>query len=242
MPKAFPLAHPLPTPDLPRPMPPHPEPSPFAAAYAAAHAAVLDPARRLAVGATGLLDGEREASFDRLTRLAVRLTGAQGAFVSLVDVDRDFYLTACGVGAALEQARELRGPTFCHFVVYLREPLVIPDTAADAVYRDVPTVRSLGVAAYVGVPIIVDGQPVGAFCAVDTRPHAWTDDEIEVLRELAISAERELELRVARARAERMAARFDAELGRLALEREMLVAQLESVQSTIAALAGSADE
>jgi GAF domain-containing protein len=214
-----------------------PEQSPaFAAAYAAANVVVRDPSRLAALYETALLDSDGEAAFERLTRLAVRLAGAPGAFVSLVDVDRDFYLSACGVGEAVERTRELRGPTFCHFTVYRRDVVVIPDTAADPVYRDVPTVRSLGVAAYVGIPLIVDGQPVGAFCAVDTRPRAWTELEIEVLRELALSAQRELELRVARARAERMAARFDALASDLALEREELMAQAEDAQAQIARL------
>jgi GAF domain-containing protein len=214
-----------------------PAPSPaFAAAYAAASAAVRDPTRLAALYETGLLDSGGEAAFERLTRLAVRLAAAPGAFVSLVDVDRDFYLSACGVGAAVERARELRGPTFCHFTVYRQQAVVIPDTAADPVYRDVPTVRSLGVAAYVGIPLVVDGQTVGAFCAVDTQPHAWTELEVEILGELAMSTQRELELRVARTRAERMAARLDTLASDLALEREELLAQAESAQEQIGRL------
>ncbi|HET9013465.1 MAG TPA: GAF domain-containing protein, partial [Gemmatimonadaceae bacterium] len=115
----------------------------------------VDPARIAAVRATGLLDSDVEEVFDRLTRLAVRLVGVPAAFISLVDADRDFYKSACGFGEPLASVRELTGPTFCHYTVQRTEPLVIPDTAADPVYRDVPTVRTLGVAAYVGVPLIV---------------------------------------------------------------------------------------
>jgi len=161
-----------------------------------------DPVRLAAVRRTGLLDSDVEEVFDRLTRLAVRLLGVPAAFISLVDADRDFYKSACGFGEPLASARELSGPTFCHFTVVQTSPLVIPDTAADPVYRDVPTVRTLGVAAYVGVPLIVDGESVGAFCTIDTQPRAWTPDEVEVLVELAASAQREIELREAVAAAE----------------------------------------
>ena len=41
----------------------------------------------------------------------------------------------------------------------------------------------------------MDGQAIGAFCTIDTKPRAWTDDEVEVLVELAASAQREMELR-----------------------------------------------
>jgi signal transduction histidine kinase len=164
-----------------------------------------NPARLAAVRATGLLDSDVEEIFDRLTRIAVRLLGVPAAFISLVDADRDFYKSACGFGEPLASVRELRGPTFCHFTVQRTEPLVIPDTAADPLYRDVPTVKTLGVAAYVGVPLIIDGQAVGAFCTIDTKPRAWRADEVELLVTLAASAQREMELRgaVAAARADK---------------------------------------
>jgi signal transduction histidine kinase len=79
---------------------------------------------------------------------------------------------------------------------------VIPDTAGDARYRDVPTVTSLGVAAYVGVPIVIGGQVIGAFCTIDMKPRDWTADEVEILVELSASAQREIELRSAVAIAE----------------------------------------
>ena len=154
-----------------------------------------DPQRLAAVRDTNLLDTEAEEVFDRLTRLAVRLVGIPAAFISLVDANRDFYKSACGFGEPLATTRELAGLTFCHYTVQRTEPLIIPDTAADPEYRNVSTVKTLGVAAYVGVPLVVNGQAVGAFCAIDTKPHAWTAGEIEVLTELAASAQREIELR-----------------------------------------------
>ena len=202
-----------------------------------------DPARLAALHETGLLDSEIEEVFDRLTRLAVRLLRVPASFISLVDADRDFYKSACGFGEPLATMRELTGPTFCHYTVERTTPLVIPDTAADPVYRDVPTVRTLGVAAYVGVPLIVGGQAVGALCTIDTRPRAWTDDEVEVLVELAASAQREMELRVAVAVARRATAaaeqgreeleRLNHQLQESAIELEM---QAEELKSTAAIL------
>lgn len=183
--------------------------APDAATPTVAGSARADPARLAAVHETGLLDSEIEESFDRLTRLAVRLLGVPASFISLVDKDRDFYKSACGFGEPLASARELTGPTFCHYTVERSSPLVIPDTAADPLYRDIPTVRSLGVAAYVGVPLIVGGQTIGAFCTIDTHPRAWTTDEVEVLVELAASAQREIELRVAAAAASAAAAELE---------------------------------
>jgi signal transduction histidine kinase len=194
-----------------------------------------DPERIAALRRTGLLDSEAEEVFDRLTRIAVRLLGVPAAFISLVDVNRDFYKSACGFGEPLASARELTGPTFCHYTVAQSVPLVIPDTAADPVYRDVPTVRTLGVAAYVGVPLVIEGQTVGALCTIDTKPRNWTPDEVQVLVELAASAQREMELRAAVAQLERA----NDQLQEQAIELEL---QAEELHATAAHLEERTEE
>ena len=168
-------------------------------------AILRDPLRLAVLRGTELLDTPAEPAFYRLTRLAVRLLGVPATFLSLVDEDRDFYKAATGFGEPLASAREMAGRTFCHYSIAgatPEHPLVIPDTRADSVYRQVPTVDSLGVAAYVGVPLVIDGQSIGSFCAIDMKPRQWTRDEVEVLTELAASAQREIELRRALARGE----------------------------------------
>jgi PAS domain S-box-containing protein len=171
-------------------------------------AAIRDPQRLAALRATALLDTPPEPAFDRLTRLAVRLLGVPATFLSLVDEDRDFYKASTGFGEPLASAREMAGRTFCHFSIAGAtpdRPLVISDTRGHAVYREVPTVESLGVGAYVGVPLMINGQAIGSFCAIDMVPRQWTRDEVEVLTELAASAQREIELRRALAQAQRAA-------------------------------------
>ncbi len=182
----------------------------FPQAYERAQSAIGNERRLAAVNATGLLDSEVEEAFDRLTRLAVRLVKIPAAFVSLVDEDRDFYKSVCGFGEPLASSRQVEGPTFCHFTIQSAEPLVIPDTRADPMYRDVPTVQSLGVAAYVGIPILINGQAIGAFCAIDTAPHSWTAGEIATLQELAAVAVSEISLRATRAEVERARGEADA--------------------------------
>lgn len=64
-------------------------------------AALADPRRLAAVHDTSLLDTPPEESFDRLTRLAARLTGAPMSFISLLDAGRDFYKSAYGLDEPL---------------------------------------------------------------------------------------------------------------------------------------------
>lgn len=159
-------------------------------------AAIDDPQRLATLRDSGLLDSEVEEQFDRLTRLASKLLGVPATFFSLVDADRDFYKSCFGFPEPLASGRELTGVTFCHYSIVSDGALVIPDTRADPLYRSVPTVESLGVAAYLGVPVRApNGDVLGSFCAIDFAPKQWTPLEVETMKELATSAEREVALR-----------------------------------------------
>lgn len=152
---------------------------------------------------TGLLDTPPEESFDRLTRLAAKLVKVPATFISLVDEERDFYKSCFGFGEPLATTRQLEGQTFCHFALVSSGPLLISGTLADPVFREVPTVQSLGVRAYAGIPFITDsGHAIGSFCAIDFEPREWTPLEVEILTELAASALREIKLRAALLEAE----------------------------------------
>jgi signal transduction histidine kinase len=176
---------------------------PQAADDSTLQAAISDARRLAAVEATLLLDTPPEESFDRLTRLATRVIGAPVSFLSLVDGQRDFYKSHCGFGEPLASTRQLLGRTFCHFSLVSDGPLVLDDVTAHAGYADVPTVQTLGIRAYAGVPLITDeGLCLGSFCAVDFAPRLWSEHDVLVLSELAHAAMREILLRQALKKAE----------------------------------------
>jgi GAF domain-containing protein len=161
-----------------------------------AGSALLSPRRLAAVRATGLLDSASSVGFDRLTRMGARLLGVPATFISLVENHRDFYLSHCGFGEPLASERQLTGQTFCHFTIEQETPLAIADTRAHPVYRHVPTVESLGVAAYLGAPLVLlSGEVIGAFCAIDQVPRAWTETQIQDAVDLASLVVSEIELR-----------------------------------------------
>lgn len=143
----------------------------------------------------GVLDTPAEEVFDAMTRLAASLLGVPAAFVSIVDTDRDFYKSQVGLPQALADARQQEGETFCRIAIQSTAPLVIADTHAVPAWKLVPTVDSLGVRAYLGVPLVVDDEPIGAFCVIDTQPHEWSPADIETVSQLAQSAAREVKLR-----------------------------------------------
>ncbi len=157
-----------------------------------------DPRRVQAVRELALLDTPPEETFDRLTRLAAQLVGASATFISLVDDRRDFYKSSYGFPEPLVSTRQLEGATFCHYAITSRQPLVLDDVSTIPVLCDIPSVHTLRVRAYVGVPLVDDvGEVVGSFCAVDTKPRQWTATDVQVLTELAESALREMRMRAA---------------------------------------------
>ena len=162
------------------------------------HADVLaDPRRLEALREVGLMDSPPEEVFDRLTRMASRLLGVRMALLSLVGEDRQFFLSASGLREPWAGDRETPlSHSFCQHVVRGGTALVVEDARRHPLVADNLAVRDLDVIAYAGVPLrLGDGSTVGALCAIDDRPRAWTDREVQTLEDLAAVALDAIELR-----------------------------------------------
>lgn len=158
-----------------------------------------EPARVAAVRKTNLLDTPPEECFDQLTKLAAEKVGVPVAFLSFIDDQSAFFKSCFGFGEPLQTRRRLGGETFCHHALISDSLLIIDDTRADPKYAAVPTVRSLGVAAYLGVPLhSADGQSIGTFVLLDLKPRRWTREDITTACLLARAALREIETRMHR--------------------------------------------
>ncbi len=160
--------------------------------------ATLDDRRRIeAVEDTGLLDTPPEAAFDRLASLAARVLDVPIAMITMVDGTRTFVKSNVGLPEGGPIGRELPvSDSLCAFVVASKTPLAIEDGQADELYAQHPAIKSLGVRAYLGVPLIgPPGEVLGTLCAVDTQPRTWRTDAIEILSQVAESVVAEIELR-----------------------------------------------
>ncbi len=160
---------------------------------------VLQNAERLGLlRATGLLDAPAQEAFDRLTRLASRLLNAPVSTVTLVDSDRQFYMSCVGVPEPLATTRSTPLEySFCKHTVVLGRPLVVPDTRAHADVSGNPAIEQFGVAAYAGIPLLTaDGHALGTLCVMDFVVRQWTDDDVRNLTDLAASVSTEIELRM----------------------------------------------
>jgi len=160
---------------------------------------------------TRLLDSAPEPAFDRLTRLAGTLIGAPVALISLVDETRQFFKSSWGLGEPWASRRETPlSYSFCDHVVHGPAPLIVADAREHPVLNARLAVAELGVIAYAGVPLIVDGAAIGALCVIDAKPRAWTEADVRLLRDLADSVVSEIELRVALREANERRALIDA--------------------------------
>jgi diguanylate cyclase (GGDEF)-like protein/PAS domain S-box-containing protein len=196
---------------------------------AAEQAAVIahedDPARIEALRATGLLDGPVDESFDGLVRLAARLLEAPVALISLVDLDREFLIAQVGVP---QPWAARRGWPLTHslarYAVANAAPLVVSDARADPVLRDSLAIAELGIVAYAAVPLTTaSGRAIGALSVADRRSRGWSEEQLELLHELARVARREI-----LSGAERTA-RSDRGGNEVEAERRFIAAVLESL-------------
>ena len=158
----------------------------------------LDDAKRLkALADTRLLDGEPDEAFDRLTRVAAALLDVPVSLVSFVDPGRQFFVSCLGLGEPWRSARETPlSHSFCQHCVVAAAPFVVDDARLHPLVRDSPAIDELGVVAYAGVPITsADGSVLGTLCAIDSKPRAWTEEDVALLSDLAAAAVSELERR-----------------------------------------------
>src|SRR5215218_10276873 len=95
--------------------------------------------RLAALHEAGLLGAPAEERFDRLTRLARRLLGVPVALVSILDADRQFFLSAQGLPEPWAGLRQTPlSHSFCRSVVETGVPLSVGDAREDARVRGNP--------------------------------------------------------------------------------------------------------
>ncbi|GAB1421664.1 hypothetical protein MASR2M15_18450 [Anaerolineales bacterium] len=156
-----------------------------------------DPERLAAIRDLDLLDSSAEKTLDRLTKLATKLISSPVALISIVDHDRQFFKSAAGLEEPWANLREtpLRH-SLCQYVVARGEALIVKNVFEDAFIKEQQVDPELGTVSYLGVPLQTEtGLTLGSFCVIDRVQRQWTEDDLEILGELAQSAMAEIKLR-----------------------------------------------
>src|SRR5687768_4064323 len=112
------------------------------------------PDRISALECTGLFNSAPDPTFDRFTRIACRLLSTPISLFTLVDSERQFFLSAEGPGYPWQsQCSTSLTHSLCKHVVAKKTNLVIDDARADARFVASGAVQELQVVAYLGVPV-----------------------------------------------------------------------------------------
>lgn len=145
----------------------------------------LDGLRRLAI-----LDSTAEERFDRITRMARNMFEVPISLISLVDEERQWFKSRCGLDAQ-ETPRDV---SFCGHAILGEEIFVVEDATRDPRFADNPLV--LGdphIRFYAGTPLhIAGGYKVGTLCLIDRRPRQLDERQRALLMDLAGMVEHEL--------------------------------------------------
>ncbi len=142
--------------------------------------------RRLAaLRETGLLDSAPDPAFDALRDQVRAHFGVPICLVTLVDRDRLWAKSECGLGAN-EAPRHL---AFCTWTILSDAVFVIEDTLEDERFRGSPLVTGgPRLRFYAGAPLVHQpGIRLGALCVLDTAPRRFTAGD---RAELAMYADR----------------------------------------------------
>lgn len=139
-------------------------------------------------------DFSNMAEFDAL---AQSVTAKLNCDLSLVSVLQDDALLALGHSSADYPVadRSVRArDTICSHTMQLDAPLRVADVRGDGRFTHTPTVQSMNIGAYMGVPLrFDDGRPVGAMCALAASPRIWNAAELAYLQAIAELVESRIE-------------------------------------------------
>ena len=146
--------------------------------------------RMAELNALNILDTPREPRFDNITDLVSDVLEVPMVFLTLVDGDRCWYKSTCGI----EMESSPRDSGFCGHAIVGPEVMVVPNAAEDARFADNPNVTGeFHARFYAGVSLHgPKGKAIGALGIIDTRPRQLSDKQIGQLKKFAALLEVEI--------------------------------------------------
>lgn len=140
-----------------------------------------------------ILDSSPELEYERITRLASYIFKKPIALIAFVDQHGVFIKSQYGVNI---QGCS-RNDSICRFTIEENRLIVIPDTTLDPRTVNLSrVVESPKIRFYAGAPLSSpDGQPLGTLAIMDTKPGNITEEEMQVLTDLANEVVAHLEAR-----------------------------------------------
>ncbi|WDZ96172.1 GGDEF and EAL domain-containing protein [Herbaspirillum sp. WKF16] len=149
--------------------------------------------RLAALHSLHLLDTGASEDLDNITRLCAGLFGVTGAYVSLIDADRQWVKSQSGP----DMCAPSREQSFCHYTVAQRAVMVVEDALADQRFAASPMVAGPPhIRFYAGAPLLTpDGHAIGALCVTATEARSFSPAQRKQLQQLAALAMSQMLLR-----------------------------------------------
>jgi len=147
-----------------------------------------------------ILDTEPEDNFDEITQLVAELCSVPIALVSLVDKDRQWFKSSCG----LDATQTGRAESFCGHAILEDQLFEVPDTLEDERFAENPLVTGgPQIRFYAGMPLVDDnGVAYGTLCVIDTKPNLLNELQRTQLMRLAKMVVRFMNMRRERQQSE----------------------------------------
>lgn len=128
-------------------------------------------------------------ALEKLAQEAKSHFGADAAWISLMDGDRQFFLAntaPAGRGAPAELST-------CQYTIQGDDPLIIENTMRDERTKDSPSVDLSQLRFYAGAPIKnEEGENIGTLCVLNVMPRSTSSIDQDDLREFASRAQDEV--------------------------------------------------
>ena len=136
-------------------------------------------------------DSEREERFSRLARIACKMFDMPVAMVAWMGAATQMVKGVNG----FDISEAPRSVSFCNHTIYHQAPVIVEDTWKDERFNKNPwVIAGPMVRFYAGYPVRGprQGFSVGTICLYDTKPRAFSNTDITLLRDLALQVEESL--------------------------------------------------
>jgi GAF domain-containing protein len=141
-----------------------------------------------------ILDTPPDGNFDNITTLAAAIFKVPIAIISIVDADRIWFKSHYG----LEVNQINRDPGLCASAILSNDPYIIENALHDPRSLANPLVASdFGLHFYAAVPLQAENNcNLGTLCLLDKSPRKFTEEEIQILKQLAQVVMNEMNMRL----------------------------------------------
>lgn len=121
----------------------------------------------------GVLNTNTNEYFDNITRLVADIYDMSGAYISLIDSDRQWIKSEVSFCASSRPMS--RGESFCDHTIRQSGVMVVPDASLDARFANSTAVTGASsIRFYAGAPLVTpEGYAIGALCVTDIRPRSF---------------------------------------------------------------------